>query len=173
MRMEGKKIYLRILSPEDVSQDYVDWMHDPLVNQYLESKYTAQTVDMVKEFVEAMNSSAHDFLFGIFLRDGKHVGNIKIGGVNFVHRYAEIGLLIGDRDQWGKGLGREAIELATRYAFEELNLNKVEAGIYANNVGSYKAFIKAGYREVGMFKRHRWSHGKYVDEYIMEKLNGE
>ena len=45
-----------------------------------------------------------------------------------------VGLLIGNRNMWGKGYGTEAIKLVTCHAFKEIKLNKLTAGIYANNV---------------------------------------
>jgi RimJ/RimL family protein N-acetyltransferase len=78
-------------------------------------------------------------------------------------------VLIGERRCWGKGYGAEAISLATRYAFEELNLNKVIAGIYAANVASLKAFLKAGFKEAGVLRQHRFCKGVYMDEIIVEK----
>ncbi len=166
-----ERIHLRLLSPEDVTEAYVAWLMNPVVNRYLENRWSAQTLESVKSYVAAMNASSHDYMFGIFLNDtGEHIGNIKVGGVNWIHRYGDVGLLIGEPKAWGQGYGTEAIALATAFAFRELSLNKLIAGIYANNPGSYKAFMKAGYREVGRMEKHRLSQGELVDEILVEKL---
>lgn len=173
MEVVGKRILIRLLSPEDVSQDYIDWMKDDEVVRFLESRWNVYTLEELREYVRITNESQNDFLFGILLKDtGKHIGNIKVGGINRIHRFGDIGLLIGDKSMWGKGCGKEAIELATTYAFMELGLNKLVAGIYANNIGSHKAFLKAGYREVGVLKNHRFCKGQYVDEILVEKCRG-
>jgi [ribosomal protein S5]-alanine N-acetyltransferase len=109
----------------------------------------------------------------MFLKETQtHIGNIKIGSINWQHRYGDVGLLIGDKNSWGKGIAAEAISLVTQYAFEELNLHKLTAGMYEQNIGSYKAFIKAGYQEVGRFKQHYFSHGEYVDGIVVERCLG-
>lgn len=174
MPIEGHNICLRPLTEEDVGKDYLEWMRDPQVTQYLESRDHAQTLDTLREFVRNMNASPRDHLFGIFsAQSGDHIGNIKIGSVRQPHRSADLGLIIGRRSAWGKGYGTEAISLATRHAFEELDLNKLWAGMYSENLGSYHAFIKAGYREVGRFRRHILFKGRYIDSILVEKCRDE
>jgi len=146
MFVRGKKIYLKLLTIEDVSDDYVNWMNDNKVTEFLESRWKAYTLEDLKEYVKTMNESQNNFLFGIFDQENdKHIGNIKIGNINYFHRYGDIGLLVGNKDYWGKGVATEAIGLVTKYGFEELNLNKVFAGMYSLNKGSYEAFIKNGF----------------------------
>jgi ribosomal-protein-alanine N-acetyltransferase len=169
MRVQGKNIYLQLLSAQDVTERYVEWLRNQKVIQYLESRWQVHTLDSIRAYVEQMNSSQNNFLFGIFLQNGgEHIGNIKIGNVNWIHRYGDVGLMIGAESAWGKGFGSEAIMLTTQYATRELNLHKLIAGIYCNNIGSYKAFIKAGWREVGTLQAHRFVSGEYVDEWLME-----
>jgi RimJ/RimL family protein N-acetyltransferase len=171
MKETEHRVYLKLLSPEDVTQAYVNWMKDELVTQYLESRWRVFSLEELKDYVRHVNGSGQEYLFGIVLKENnQHIGNIKIGAINQFHRYGDIGLLIGEKTAWGKGYGREAIELATQYAFEKLNLNKLVAGIYVNNIGSHKAFMKAGYSEVGRLKKHRFSNGEYVDEILVERL---
>ncbi len=172
MKMIGERIYLRLLSPDDVGAKYLHWMQDPDVLQYLESRWRFFTLEDLRAYVRITNDGLNNFMFGIFLNaDNCHIGNIKIGNINQIHRYGDIGLIIGDKPQWGKGYGYEAIKLATEYAFRELNLHKLVAGIYKDNIGSYKAFLKAEYREIGVLKEQRFSGGEYQDEYVVEILN--
>jgi len=168
--VEGERIFLRILSSDDVSDAYLAWMHDPEVTQYLECRWRSFSKEDLRSYVSNINEDKHNIFFGIFEKTSNlHVGNIKIGNIDMNHRFADIGLLIGERTCWGKGYGSEAISLATRYSFEELNLNKVTAGIYAANVASLKAFLKAGFKEVGLLRQHRFCKGVYMDEIIVEK----
>lgn len=172
MILQTDKIYLDILSDDNVSPDYVNWMNDYQITRYLESRWKAQTQQSIQDYIRYMNKSDNDILFGIFQKDERrHIGNIKIGSINWIHRNADIGLLIGDRNSWGKGYASEAIQLVTKYAFESLNLHKLWAGIYVGNEGSYKAFLKAGWSDAGLFKEHRFTEGKYVDEYVVEIIS--
>ena len=170
MQINGDRIYLKLLTPEDVDQSYVDWMNDPEITQFLESRWNTYSLEEIKEYVKQTNSTTSNFLFGIFLKDtNEHIGNIKIGNINQTHKFGDVGLIIGKKAVWCKGYGAEAIQLLTRYSFEKLGLNKIIAGIYANNLGSYKAFVKCNYREVGRLKNHRWYKDSFVDEILVEK----
>lgn len=172
--LSGQRILLRSLEEVDVGDSYLKWMRDPQVTQYLASRDQDETIETLRAFVRNINASPRDYLFGIFIAQSKqHIGNIKIGDIRDPHRSADLGLLIGQRSAWGKGYGAEAIAVATRWAFEELGLNKLWAGMYAENLGSYHAFIKASYREVGRFKRHILFNGRYIDSILVEKCRDE
>jgi ribosomal-protein-alanine N-acetyltransferase len=164
MRIETQRLYLRPLSAEDCTQTYVDWLNDPQVNRFLETRYARQTLDSVLEFVNAVNGREHEHLFGIFLRAGNlHIGNIKIGPVGLRHPLADISLFLGDRRCWGQGYATEAIMALSRHAFDALGVRKISASMYAPNLGSYHAFLKAGYRQEGVRRRHYLLDGDLCD----------
>lgn len=166
----GDRIFLEALNPENFSADYVNWMQDEEVLRFLTGRTRPYAKKELEEYIDQMNKSSANYLFGIFLKaENIHVGNIKIGSIDPVHRFADVGLLIGNKSMWGKGYGTEAIGLITAYAFNKLSLNKLTAGMVVENAGSYKAFVKAGYREVGKLSRHVLLNGKYVDALLFEK----
>jgi len=169
MQIVGDRIFLRLLAPIDVTVTYVDWMNDEKAMQFLESRFKKYNLDDIKKYVEQTNDGINNFMFGIFLKENdEHIGNIKIGGIDHIHRFANVGVLIGNKEMWGKGYGTEAIKLATEYAFNELDLHKLIAGIYSNNTGSYNAFMKAGYGEAGRLRNHRLYKERFVDEILVE-----
>jgi len=170
MQIRGANVYLRRLTPQDVSDEYVRWMNDPNVVQFLESRFKSHSKEDLQDYVKVMNADDSNFLFGLYLNDtNQHIGNVKIGPVNQVHRHAGIGLIVGKKELWGKGLGREVISLATDYAFSSLNLNKLTTTIYASNTASYRAFSAADYTLVGTLKKHVFSKGVYEDCVFVER----
>ncbi len=172
LKIKGERIYLRLLHHGDASKDYLNWLKDPLINKFLECRRERYSLKKIKVFIEKARKSKNNFLFGIFLNNnGEHIGNVKIGNINSFHRFADLGILIGKKEFWGKGYGTETIRLVTRFAFRKLKLHKIFAGIYANNKGSYKAFIKCGYKKAGILKKHRYFNKAYVDELIVERIN--
>lgn len=162
-------VRFNLLSPDDVGENYVRWMNDPEVTRYLECRFRAYSRDDLLDFVRSVSSSGRDFLFGIFHGD-THIGNIKIGSVDWKHRYGDLGLVIGVKEYWGRGIATRAILFCCSYAHRELGLRKLVAGIYDGNHGSLGAFRKAGFRQVGILKAHRLLDGDYVDEFLMEKF---
>jgi [ribosomal protein S5]-alanine N-acetyltransferase len=173
MRANGKQVYIRLLGTEDISDAYVNWMNDPEVTEYLESKWQTHTHKSSLEYVETVNKDRNNYLFGVFLlSDNTHIGNVKIGNIHPIYRYCDIGMAIGKKENWTKGVGSEVLMLTEKIAFEELNLNKVFAGIYATNIASFKMTQKCGWREVGRYEKHVFHKGEYIDVIIVEKLLG-
>lgn len=169
--LQGEQIFLRRLTEEDATQEYVDWMNDPEINQYLESRFYTQTIESTKAFIRSVTND-NNYQFGIFFNEGgKHIGNIKIGSINHFHKYADIGFLIGDKSCWGRGIATEAIKLATDFAFNTLKLHKLWGGAYSPNIGSIKAFLKNNYQQEGIKKNQYLCHGVYVDDILFGKVN--
>lgn len=170
-QLQGKKIYLRRLTEEDVTQEYVNWMNDPEINQYLDSRFYVQTIESTKAFIKSV-SNDRNYQFGIFDNiTGKHIGNIKLGNINSHDMSADIGFLIGEKSYWGHGIATEAIALVTEFAFKTLNLHKVWGGAYSPNVGSMKAFLKNGFEKEGVRRNQHFCNGEFVDGILFGKIN--
>jgi RimJ/RimL family protein N-acetyltransferase len=162
--MKKENIYLKRLEATHVTDDYVNWMNDKDINKYLESRHEVHSLSSIKNFVKHMSQNDTNFLFGIFCSDtSKHIGNIKLGPIDYRYNRAEIGLIIGNKKYWGKGLATEAIIAVCNIASRDLKLRKVEAGCYSSNVGSKKAFEKAGFELEGLLKKHFCYDGKVED----------
>jgi len=157
-------IYLQSINEQDVSEEYVQWLNDPQVNQYLETRFYPQDLQSVTAFITQMIKNANEHLFTIRLKStDKHIGNIKVGAINNHHNIADISLFIGDKSSWGKGIAKQAIQLISRYSFTELKLRKLCAGAYKPNVASTKAFLTAGYISDGVRTDHYTLNEKPCD----------
>jgi [ribosomal protein S5]-alanine N-acetyltransferase len=152
-RFVSERVVLRLVTLEDCTERYVGWLQDPQVNRYLETRWAPQTLDSVREFVARAMVSDDNFLFAILERASSvHVGNIKVGPIHARHAYADVSYFIGDRGSWGKGLATDAIRLASQIGFQRLGLHRLQAGLYAGNLGSARALEKAGYKLEGRFE---------------------
>ena len=164
MRLETERLYLRPLTERDCTAEYLSWLLDPEVNRYLEVRHVAQTMDTLRDFVRTVNNRDNEHLFGIFNKTNhRHIGNIKVGPIGRYQSVADVGLLIGARDCWGHGYATEAILAASRHAFENLGVHKLSAGMYAPNQSSFRTFLKAGYKQEGLRRRHYLLDGKHCD----------
>lgn len=166
--LETDRLRLARLGPDDARGPYLDWMRDPEILRYLEARFRDHDAAGLATYIETCNADDRVLMLGIFLKDGgAHIGNIKIGPVNRAHSRADVGFLIGDKACWGQGYATEAIIAITRYGFEAMGLHKVTAGIYDGNTGSYRALIKAGFREEGRRPRQYLCDGEWVDEILV------
>ena len=172
VHLQGEKVFLRNLIPEDISPAYVDWMNDPEVVQFTESRFRVHSHDSIRAFVETCAAQPSALLLGIFdNQTALHVGNIKIGPVNPHHGTADIGLIIGRKSFWGRGIATEAIALARDHAFGTLGIEKLTAGCYAGNDASCRAFIKSGFAIEGTRRLHCRLECRRVDVFEFGLLN--
>ena len=173
-RIEAERLFLRELEASDCSADYIAWLADPEVNRFLETRHRKQDEASIVAFIDTVRSRDDEFLFGIFVRDGdRHIGNIKVGPIHPIHRRADVSLFIGDRGSWGRGYASEAIAALSRHAFEALGVEKLNAGMHAANAGSFRAFLKAGYREEGRRRSQALLDGVRCDVIEVGLLPGE
>jgi RimJ/RimL family protein N-acetyltransferase len=148
--LEGARVSLRAVTEADVTADYVAWLNDPEVGEFLETRFTAHSADDVRKYVRTQNANADAVFLAIVRRaDQRHIGNLRIGAIDRHHHTATIALVIGDKSAWRQGFGSEAIALATWHAFSTLGLRKLTARCYATNLGSIRAFEKAGWTHEG------------------------
>lgn len=149
----GTKVSLRLVTLDDCTTRYEAWLADPQVNRYLETRWRAQPLAAIREFVQGMLVSPDGYLFAIVeTATGAHVGNIKLGPINAHHAFADVSYFIGETDRHGRGYATEAIKLATAFGFDRLALHRVQAGLYAGNVGSAKALEAAGFTREGALR---------------------
>ena len=162
--LESGRLLLRPVELTDANETYRSWMNDPAVIQYTESRFQSYSLEQILDYVRSVQADSGSRFFAIVEKEsGKHIGNIKIGHIHPVHRHADVGIIIGDKACWGKGYAAESLRLVAGFARESLQLHKLTAGIYANNIGSIQAFLKAGFVVEGRFSRHWFCDGGYVD----------
>lgn len=171
--LKSDNIYLKVLTPKIMSKEYILWLRDPVVNKFLETKGDNLTKESLDKFVVNMLESSHNYLFGIFDLNDKHIGNIKIGNIHHLHKRADIGLVIGEKEFWGRGIASEAIRLVTKFAFNNLGLHKVFAGVHSINSGSLKAFLNNDFIMCAEMKEHSMIDNDFIDVILIEKINNK
>jgi RimJ/RimL family protein N-acetyltransferase len=163
-----KHYYLRPLTVNDVTVKYVDWLKDEEVTKYLEIRFGDYSIDELKSYIELFLKDKSKFLFGIFFeRNDSHIGNMTIYDVNYKTGTFDIGYLIGDKNHWGTSASTEAILLALKYAFNNLNLRKIFTGVYSNHVKSRFTLKKIGFVEEARLKDRFLFDGETIDEVIV------
>lgn len=172
--LHGKDIFLRQIELSDCTEKYVDWLNDPEVNQYLETKWAVQDMESIRRFVQEQRENQHSYLLAIVRASSyEHIGNIKIGPIHPHYHHADISYFIGEKQYWGRGYTTEAIRLICEFGFRELGLNRIEAGAYELAAGSWRALEKNGFRREGVFRKSIFFQGRYIDGFWYGKLRDE
>ncbi len=172
--LTSSRLSLIPFKEEHISDDYIKWLNDPEVNRFLEVRFVHQTYETVLTYLRSFYGDTEKYMWGICPNDiTRLIGTATLSNINHHHRLGVIGLMIGEKEYWGKGYGTETIKLVVGYAFRSLNLHKVTAGAVADNQGSVKAFQKAGFEIEGRAKSHSFCDGVYRDSVCMGMVNKE
>ena len=168
---EGPRLYLRSVKISDATKQYVTWLNSMTVNRFLESRFVKYDIKNLKEYITTTSNKPNVVFLAIILKKNeKHIGNIKID-IDWHHNLGTVGIMIGDTDSWGQGYGSEAIEIISKFAFKRLRLHKLISYIYANNTGSIMAFLKAGFFQEAVLKKHILYDGQYIDRLLLCKFD--
>ena len=164
-------IFLKKITLKNCTKEYVMWLNDPTINNFLESRWQKVNLKKLKKFVIDINQSKNEFMTGIFLKKTNvHIGNIKLGKIDSIHKTAELGLLIGKKQFFNKGYASEAIKLITNFAFKKMGLKYIYANVYIDNVASQKVILKNNFKKSGIFKKKAIFKKKRTDIIYFEKL---
>ena len=169
--LEGSKIRLEPPSLEHMAA-WTRWRADVQVTRYLVFR-NPRTLHEQTESLEAAAKDKSAVFWSIVLSEsGQHVGGASLAKIDWRARNAESALTLGETSAWGKGYATAAGALLTRYAFRELNLEKVWATVMGDNA-SRKTLEKLGYRQCGLMRRHGFVDGRWYDQWIGEILRDE
>lgn len=163
-------IYLKKLNPKiHANKEYLGWMNSFEIHKYTEQKYKKHTIKDIKRFIVDKNKSKNEFLYGIFLKKKIHIGNIKLGPINFFHKLAEISLFIGNKTYTGKGYASLAVKKIINIA-KKKGIKKLNAGVYSINKESIKLFSKLKFKKEGILVKNIIYNKKRYNSIIFGKL---
>lgn len=166
--IKGENIILRSIKALDVNRRYLKWMQDLDVNEFLESRFTKWDMKKLKDYFKKNKHSLDYIHLVIILKENlEHIGNVKIGPINRIHKFADIGIIIGEKRYWGRGLATEAVKLTVNYCFKKLRLQKLTAGVYRDNIGSIRIFEKCGFKIEGVREKQYYYKGEYTNGILL------
>lgn len=167
VKLKGKNILLRNLNPED-SEDLLEYYirnEDHLRNYEPSRDKSFYTIEsqrdiLLESYKGLMSGKCVDL--GIY-KDDKLIGKIKISNIVYgVFKNGIIGYSM-DKDYQGRGYMKEALNLALRYARDELELHRLEASVLVDNERSKNVLASCGFKEVGLNEKYLFINGKWRD----------
>ncbi|MBP2316254.1 GNAT family N-acetyltransferase [Azospirillum soli] len=146
----------------DISDEYVAWMNDPEVVQYTDSRYVQQTRETIGAFLRSFDGRNAMIWRIIHKPDGVYIGNCLLR-VNWLHKVAELGGMVGDRRYWGKPVIAQTFERLIRHAFQDLGMEKVTGGTRSCNYPAVYNLHRIGMTLEAELRRHAVQDGRRVD----------
>jgi [ribosomal protein S5]-alanine N-acetyltransferase len=162
VQFTSKEVNLKPLFDEDVSDNYVKWLNDPTVNQYLEIRHNLPiTKENILEFIKNCKKIKRHH-WGIFTK-GKHVGNISCSAYSHVYSWVDISIIIGEEECRGIGLGKLSMAGAIDHLFLVSQFHRISAGAYSNNLPSIRLFSGLGFNCEGVLRENVLFGENYID----------
>jgi RimJ/RimL family protein N-acetyltransferase len=170
--LAGPTVYLRALERAD-APTLVPWVNDPEVTRLL-LMHRPMNLACEEEFIDNAYRSEHEIALGIVaIATGRLIGTTGLRQIDFRNRHATFGIVIGEKSEWDKGYGTEATRLVIGYAFETLNLNRVELHVHESNARGIRSYEKVGFRKEGVLRQESYRMGRYWDTIVMAILRDD
>ena len=173
----GKLVRLGAVDPEEMSKAISIWNRDSEYTRLL--NMTARPLNSAKAIQKWMEKaieevSPTEFFFTIrTLDENKLLGGLGLDVITWASREAFVAIFIGERENWGKGYGSDAMSILLHYAFAELNLQRVSLGVFEYNPRAIRSYEKAGFRFEGRTRKDILREGKRTDTLWMGILRDE
>ena len=174
----GDTVILRALESEDLERCY-RWMNDPNIVRTLKSRYPIPFEQEAEWLEDAVNRSQTERHFAIERKeDRSHIGNASLHEIDWVSRTGWFGLFIGEPSAWNRGYGRDSVSTLVRFAFEEMNLQKLRIRVFGYNERAKHLLEALGFVQEAKLAREFYREGNYHDLVIFsifrhsEQANG-
>ena len=143
--LEGNKCKIINIKSDDNIDDIVGWLNDSVINRFLEARFFKHSISSQALYIQNQLRSPRNYYLAIIDKET----NLRVGTCNIEHDFhnskAIIGLMIGDKTAWGKGLGTDAVKLMMKFCCNQLNVKKISAGVIDGNTASSKIFLRNGF----------------------------
>jgi len=166
--VQGDEVILREKRIEDGPDDYAWRTDEELARLDASRPLNMQYADFLKYSREELAfPGPRSQRFAIDTRSGKHIGNCMCYDIDLRQGEAELGIMIGDREYWGKGYGTDSVKSLLRYVFTSMTLTRVYLHTLDWNHRARQSFTKSGFREVKQVRRSG------MDFILMEVLRSD
>jgi RimJ/RimL family protein N-acetyltransferase len=172
--LRGSRARLAALTADDLPE-IARWHDDASFARMFDARPAApKTAGALDAWLEEYTRSTNGFLFAIRPLEGDALlGYIELEGILWMHQHAWLSIAIGDAAHQGQGYGTEAIGLALRFAFQELNLHRVQLTVFGYNQRAIRVYEKLGFRREGVYREHIQRDGARYDMYLYGILRPE
>ncbi len=153
---------------------YLRWINDFEVTRTLGIGMRPMTMEAEEDWYESASRRDREVGFTIYERATmRPIGGTGLHDIDPFHRTAEFGLLIGEKECWGKGYGTEVATLMLDYGFHALDLHNIWLSVFSFNERGLRAYTRAGFREIGRRREALRRGDQLYDLVYMDCLSTE
>jgi len=167
---EGKKIRLVVLEEHHLDDIVKGWNNPEMrkfVGGFIPQTRTAESEWLQSALLQMKNRSFFYFVIEV-LQTNRFIGTLSLNGVDWLSKSSGVGIAIHNPNDWNKGYGSEALELLIDFAWNHLNLRRLELSVFDFNPRAKHVYEKLGFNEWGTAHRKYFIDGEYRDTHYME-----
>jgi RimJ/RimL family protein N-acetyltransferase len=166
MNISGKKVLLRAIELDDAYLLH-KWANDPNLWDLLGGWHFPNSLNSTRAWIEGLQKDPLNQRFAIESENLGLIGTANLIDIDWKNRNAFHGMMLGDKDIRGKGLGKDTIMAIMRYAFEELNLERLDGSIIEYNTASFQAYTKCGWKQEGVLRNWYFRKNRYWNKILV------
>jgi RimJ/RimL family protein N-acetyltransferase len=172
--LRAERIYLRPAERSDLPL-FVRWLADAETKRHLALRSPLSLAMEEKWFEQVVEHQGRDrYHFAICLiGDGRPIGAADLRELNLEDGHAAFGIMIGEKGEWNRGYGTEALNAICDFGFGQLRLERIELDVYAPNKRAQRSYEKAGFRLEGTLRHGHFADGEFLDVLRMALLRDE
>ena len=130
-----------------MTNEYLSWFANKQAKKFIEYASNEHTIQELKFYVKEKENSNNAWLLGIFTNDfSEHIGNIKYEPIDLSNRSAEMGILIGNEDWRGQGVGPEVILGSASWLKKKIGITTITLAVNNENIQAITAYEKCGFK---------------------------
>jgi RimJ/RimL family protein N-acetyltransferase len=155
--LSGEKTNLRALREDDLPRR-VQWMNDPETVRLYSGVYPARTYSAVdaERWRQALEVDRWSIVWAFETKDGRHIGDIDLHGIDRKDLTAKLTILLGDKEYWSRGYGTDTIMTLLKYAFSDLCFDTISLRVFTFNKRAIACYKKCGFEEVSYTPSGIW-----------------
>lgn len=167
--ISGRFVELRIFTKEHITNEYISWLNDADVVRYSNQRFTQHTLQTSLNYLQTFSNTENIFLAVYLKNEARYVGTMR---VHFfaAHQVADIGIMIGDRTCWGRGVGGDAWHTLLNWLVDVAGIRKVTGGTLRCNSGMVKIMINSGMKPDGVRVAQNIVDGQAQDAMFFSKF---
>lgn len=172
--LQGRNISLRLITTKDISDYFKSGFQS--IDEETQRCTGTKHIPTVEDITAYVNRIVQDDLRYDFLMidsEGQIIGESVINEINPDTGCANFRIGIFKSENFGHGIGSEAIAMTIKFGFEELNLHRIELEVFSFNERAYRAYRRAGFIEEGRLREAELIDGQYCDVTIMGILHDD